>query len=87
MLTHKSDIECDADIRYIQHSESVELDILLPLRNKFNFWNVHEHIRCFRERSGSVVEYVLDSRPRGRGFKPHRCHCVVVLEQDTFILA
>ena len=30
---------------------------------------------------------VLDSRPRGRGFKPHRCHCVVVLEQDTFILA
>ena len=33
--------------------------------------------------SGSV----LDSRPRGRRFEPHRCHCVVVLEQDTFILA
>ena len=30
---------------------------------------------------------VLDSRTRGRGFKPHRRHCVVVLEQDTFILA
>ena len=30
---------------------------------------------------------VLDSRPRGRGFEPHRHHCVVVLEQDTFILA
>ena len=30
---------------------------------------------------------VLDSRPRGRGFDPHRRHCVVVLEQDTFILA
>ena len=30
---------------------------------------------------------VLDSRPRGRGFKPHRRQCVVVLEQDTFILA
>ena len=30
---------------------------------------------------------VLDSRPRGCGFKPHRRHCVVVLEQDTFILA
>ena len=30
---------------------------------------------------------VLDSRPRGRGFEPHRPHCVVVLEQDTFILA
>ena len=30
---------------------------------------------------------VLDSRPRDRGFEPHRRHCVVVLEQDTFILA
>ena len=30
---------------------------------------------------------VLDSRPRGCGFEPHRRHCVVVLEQDTFILA
>ena len=29
---------------------------------------------------------VLGSRPRGRGFEPHRHHCVVVLEQDTFIL-
>ena len=30
---------------------------------------------------------VLDSRPRDPGFKPHRRHYVVVLEQDTFILA
>ena len=30
---------------------------------------------------------VLDSRPKGRGFEPHRRHCVVVLEKDTFILA
>ena len=30
---------------------------------------------------------VLDSRPKGRGFEPHRRHCVVVLEQDTFTLA
>ena len=30
---------------------------------------------------------VLDPRPKGRGFEPHRRHCVVVLEQDTFILA
>ena len=30
---------------------------------------------------------VLDSRPKGRWFEPHRRHCVVVLEQDTFILA
>ena len=30
---------------------------------------------------------VLDLRPRGRGFEPHWCHCVVVFEQDTFIIA
>ena len=30
---------------------------------------------------------VLDSRPKGSGFEPHRRHCVVVLEQDTFIQA
>ena len=48
-----------------------------------------------REHSGSVVELgaqwlsdrVLDSRPKGRGFEPHWRHCVVVLEQDKFILA
>ena len=30
---------------------------------------------------------VLDSRQRGQRFEPHQPHCVVVLEQDTFILA
>ena len=30
---------------------------------------------------------VLDLRPRGRRFEPHRRHCVVILEQDTIILA
>ena len=30
---------------------------------------------------------VLDSRPRSSGLELHRRHCVVVLEQDTFILA
>ena len=30
---------------------------------------------------------VLDSRPKDRGFEAHWCHCVVVLEQDTLILA
>ena len=30
---------------------------------------------------------VIDSRPKGRGFEPHRRHCVVVLKQDLFILA
>ena len=30
---------------------------------------------------------VFDSRPKGRRFEPHWRHWVVVLEQDTFILA
>ena len=30
---------------------------------------------------------VLDPRPKGRGLEPHRRHCIVVLEQDTIILA
>ena len=29
---------------------------------------------------------VLDSRLRGLWFKPHRRHCVVVLEQDKVII-
>ena len=27
-----------------------------------------------------LIGRVLDSRPRGRGFEPHRRHCLVVLE-------
>ena len=30
---------------------------------------------------------VLDTRLRVGGFEPHRRHCIVVLEQNTFILA
>ena len=34
-----------------------------------------------------LIGRVLKLRPRGRVFEPHQRHCVVVLEQDTFILA
>ena len=49
---------------------------------------LREHLLCdiSGERSGSVVE-CLTLRLRGRGFEPHQGHCIVVLEQDTFILA
>ena len=33
--------------------------------------------------SGRVLDLIM----RGHGFEPRRRHCVVVLEQDTFILA
>ena len=42
--------------------------------------------RVFFKRAQRFSGKVLDSRPK-REFEPHRCHCVVVLEQDTFILA
>ena len=28
---------------------------------------------------------VFDSRPRGRGFEPHRRYCIVVFEQDIYL--
>ena len=34
-----------------------------------------------------LSDRVLDSRQRGCGFELHQRHCIVVLEQDTFILA
>ena len=45
--------------------------------------NKHNNTNNIREQSGRV----LDSRPKGLGFEPHRRHWVVVLEQDAFILA
>ena len=41
---------------------------------------------CFRQ-VFLHTNNLFDSRPKGHGFKPHLRHCVVVLEQDTFILA
>ena len=40
-----------------------------------------------KEGSWECSGRMLDSRPRGRGFEPHLRHCMVVFEQDTFILA
>ena len=43
-------------------------------------WSIHMGAQWLSGR-------VLDSRLKSRGFEPHRSHCVVVLEQDTFIIA
>ena len=51
-----------------------------PYGNILERSHLAQHLR---ELSGRVH----DSRPKGRGFKPQRRHCVLVLEQDTFILA
>ena len=39
------------------------------------------------ENSGSVVEYLTRDRGAAGSSLTRRRHCVVVLEQDTFILA
>ena len=44
-------------------------------------------INLSHERAQWLSGKVLHLRPEGCGFKPHWRHCVVVLEQDTFILA
>ena len=48
---------------------------------------INKYVKITREGAQWLSGRVLDSRPKGRGFEPHRRHCVVVLEQDTFILA
>ena len=48
-------------------------------------YNVACNKQCM-ERSGSVVECLTRNR-EAAGSEPHRRHCVVVFEQDTFILA
>ena len=50
-------------------------------------YNIYIYIACSRKGAEWLSDRVIDSIPRGRGFEPHRRHCVVVLEQDTIILA
>ena len=66
--------------------------LILPNQRPFKHYNIYYcHIVASKFYARKLVQWlssrVLDSRPRGRGFEPHRRHCVVVLEQDTFILA
>ena len=62
---------------------SSELKQWVRTRNRDEVWPRHSDIQGAQWLSGRV----LDWRPRGCGLEPHQCHCVVVLEQDTFILA
>ena len=51
--------------------------------------NIHTFVLVWISTVGAqwLSGRVLESRPRGRGFEPYRRHSIVVLEQDTFILA
>ena len=55
-------------------------------RSKVNF-SEYGHVAYQIKGAQWLSGRVLDSRPKGRRFEHHQPHCVVVLEQDTFILA
>ena len=40
------------------------------------------HHRIQQQGAQWLIGRVLNSRPRGRGFKPHRWHCVVSLSKN-----
>ena len=72
-------------------NSSVEPAIFLMEKLSFSMklFFVHFYGQSFIKTEGALWlnGRVLDSRPKGRGFEPHWRNCVVVLEQDTFILA
>ena len=72
-------------VRYADEYHKVYVSIFLYwiTTRLFNFISYFSYYLGAQWLSGRV----LDLRPRGRGFEPHRRHCIVVLEQDTFILA
>ena len=53
-----------------------------------NLWTLHSCMNCFHQTLVQVLNIwglsgrVLDSRPRGRGFEPHRRHCTVSLSKN-----
>ena len=75
-------ILCDLD-----HKVKVIIYIFCKCMSSLTFghsnFKLHKCIGGAQWLSGRVLEL----RQKGRRFKPHRRHCVVVLEQDTFILA
>ena len=53
--------------------------------DKLRIIHVYNHLKVkIQEGAQWLSGRVIDLRPRGRGFKPHR---IVVYEQDTLILA
>ena len=68
---------------FVKLSLKIELVLVKYKNESFQIHGMHKNVEGAQWLSGRV----LDSRLRGRRFQPHRPHCVVVLEQDTFIIA
>ena len=76
-LSHE--LFCDINHTYLPYSVSLTQPPFIKMYANFS---THLHMGA-QWLSGRV----LDSGPRGRRLKPHRRHCIIVLEQDIFILA
>ena len=73
------------DHLYVQCCKNFEC---LPIRQHSICLSWHCNLSVTGRRGAQCLSgRLLGSRPRGRGFKPHRSHCVVILAQGTFILA
>ena len=85
-----------------QHFEAIELESVLYFvyeKQSQLFFAVCEKLKLIgqvKRQVGHILKVegaqwpsgrVLDSRPKVCRFEPHQRRCVVVLEQDTFILA
>ena len=66
-----------AEVRKRYYSE-IESCKSRPIEQKFQLFCVAARHRGAQWLSGRV----LDSRPKGRGFEPHRRHCVVSLSKN-----
>ena len=56
------------------------------INKKWSFSNkqkgiIHDHFLVFLCKMWELSGRVLDSRPKGRRFEPHWCHCIVSLSK------
>ena len=69
-----------------------KIPLYTVFHNKIHLYSVsHNKIHLYSVFHNKGAQWlsgrVLDLRPKGSWFEPHQRHCVVVLGQDTFILA
>ena len=59
--------------------------VVLGLEGHQNWLNFnHVYLQSYKDRKGAqwLSGRVLDSRPKGHGFEPHRRHCIVSLSKN-----
>ena len=71
--------ECDQEIPHSQTADQ-------PMRKRYRTFTVTRHPKDNKSKAIKGAQWlsgrVLDSRPRDRGFEPHRGHCVVSFSKN-----